>query len=283
MTVEEYQVAQLFTVAEVSKEQTSGDAGVEVLKNEPYDNEHGKGQYTHKIYHLGSRLPGWARAVAPASALLLEEEAWNAYPYCKTILTSPFMGDKFKFIIETRHFADKGDQENVHKLPEKEWKKTDVQLIDITNPVAEKDYKEEEDPTKFHSEKAGRGPLEEGWIKDADPVMCAYKLVTVEFKWWGLQTKVENFIMGLESGIFLKFHRQVFCWIDEWYGMSMEEVRKYEEELKQQINKKMEEIAGNEASSSKEEGDKGDKGDKKDKKDKKDKGEKDKGDEKGGK
>ncbi|KAI4878606.1 hypothetical protein NFI96_019045, partial [Prochilodus magdalenae] len=26
------------------------------------------------------------------------------------------------------------------------------------------------------------------------PRMCAYKLVTVKFKWWGLQNKVENFI-----------------------------------------------------------------------------------------
>lgn len=26
------------------------------------------------------------------------------------------------------------------------------------------------------------------------PYMCAYKLVTVKFKWWGLQNKVENFI-----------------------------------------------------------------------------------------
>jgi len=25
-------------------------------------------------------------------------------------------------------------------------------------------------------------------------VMCCYKLVTVEFKWWGLQNKVEKFI-----------------------------------------------------------------------------------------
>lgn len=26
------------------------------------------------------------------------------------------------------------------------------------------------------------------------PYMCAYKLVTVKFKWWGLQNKIENFI-----------------------------------------------------------------------------------------
>ncbi|KAI4900699.1 hypothetical protein NFI96_015152 [Prochilodus magdalenae] len=29
------------------------------------------------------------------------------------------------------------------------------------------------------------------------PRMCAYKLVTVKFKWWGLQNKVENFIHKL--------------------------------------------------------------------------------------
>jgi len=250
LTLEEYQVGQLYSVAKTSNLETHGDAGVEILKNEPFENEEmGKGQYTHKIYHLGSRLPGWARALAPASALLLEEEAWNAYPFCKTVLTSPFMGEKFKFVIETRHFADRGDQDNVHKLSDKELKKLDVQVIDIAAPVPEKDYKEEEDPTKFKSVKTERGPLEKGWIEDADPVMCAYKLVTVEFKWWGLQTKVESFIMGLEAGIFAKLHRQVFCWIDEWHGMSMEEVREYEEELKQQINKKMEEVKGTEGDS----------------------------------
>jgi len=26
------------------------------------------------------------------------------------------------------------------------------------------------------------------------PVMCCYKLVTIEFKWFGLQTRVEKFI-----------------------------------------------------------------------------------------
>lgn len=35
------------------------------------------------------------------------------------------------------------------------------------------------------------------------PYMCAYKLVTVKFKWWGLQNKVENFIhkVSLQDGL----------------------------------------------------------------------------------
>ena len=49
----QYHVAQLYSVAEFSKNETGGGDGVEVLKNEPCKEEKmGEGQYTHKIYHL---------------------------------------------------------------------------------------------------------------------------------------------------------------------------------------------------------------------------------------
>ncbi|VDP34212.1 unnamed protein product [Soboliphyme baturini] len=58
LTVAEYQVAQLFAVAEASKNETGGGEGVQVLKNEPYTghpligDRFPDGQFTHKIYHL---------------------------------------------------------------------------------------------------------------------------------------------------------------------------------------------------------------------------------------
>ena len=48
----QYQVGQLYSVAEASKNETGGGEGVEVLVNEPYEKDGEKGQYTHKIYHL---------------------------------------------------------------------------------------------------------------------------------------------------------------------------------------------------------------------------------------
>ena len=48
----QYQVGQLYSVAEASKKETGGGEGVEVLVNEPYEKDGEKGQYTHKIYHL---------------------------------------------------------------------------------------------------------------------------------------------------------------------------------------------------------------------------------------
>ena len=58
---------------------------------------------------------GWFKALLPKSALTVEEEAWNAYPYTKTRYTCPFV-EKFMLEIETRYFADCGTQDNVFNL-----------------------------------------------------------------------------------------------------------------------------------------------------------------------
>ena len=72
----------------------------------------------------------------------------------------------------------------------------EVVVIDIANDqVAANDYKVAEDPTKFHSEKTGRGPLGGTWRKDTEPIMCCYNLVKCQFKWFGLQGTVESRIM----------------------------------------------------------------------------------------
>lgn len=72
-------------------------------------------------------------------------------------------------------------------------------LIDIVkDPVPPNEYKTEEDPKLFHSTKTQRGPLSDNWIEEhkqqAFPIMCAYKLCKVEFRYWGMQSKIERFI-----------------------------------------------------------------------------------------
>lgn len=48
----QYQVAQLFSVAEVSKNETGGGEGIEVLKNEPFDNFPLLGMVAMKSHNL---------------------------------------------------------------------------------------------------------------------------------------------------------------------------------------------------------------------------------------
>lgn len=80
-------------MAEVSKNETGGGEGIEVLKNEPFTDrpllggKYSSGQYTYKIYHLASKVPAFIRLLAPKGSLEIHEEAWNAYPYCRTVIT----------------------------------------------------------------------------------------------------------------------------------------------------------------------------------------------------
>ncbi|XP_045441620.1 phosphatidylinositol transfer protein beta isoform isoform X4 [Pipistrellus kuhlii] len=216
-SVQEYQVGQLYSVAEASKNETGGGEGIEVLKNEPYEQDGEKGQYTHKIYHLKSKVPGFVRLIAPEGSLVFHEKAWNAYPYCRTIVT-------------------------VHGLDPNTWKTVEIVHIDIADrsQVEPADYKADEDPALFQSAKTKRGPLGPNWKKELAnnpdcPQMCAYKLVTIKFKWWGLQSKVENFIQKQEKRIFTNFHRQLFCWIDKWIDLTMEDIRRMEDETQKEL------------------------------------------------
>nr|XP_002128690.1 phosphatidylinositol transfer protein alpha isoform [Ciona intestinalis] len=262
MTVEEYQVAQLWSVAEASKNETGGGEGIEVLNNEPYTKtlENGtveSGQYTNKIYHFASRVPGFIRLFAPTGSLSAKEEAWNAYPSCRTEFTNPgYMKDNFQIVIQSYHADDVGESENVHNLTPKQLKDREVITIDIANDVVRSaDYKPEFDPSKFTSQKAGRGPFGPNWIEhmrmqkqiydNQEPgagiqrpaVMCAYKLVTVKFKWLGFQNRIEKFIHNQERRLFTNFHRQVVCWMDNYHGLTMVDIRRIEDEIKKELDR----------------------------------------------
>lgn len=245
LTVEEYQVGQLYSVAEASKHETGGGEGIEVLKNEPYtgnpllNGRFNNGQFTHKIYHLQSKVPWWVKKLAPTGALELHEEAWNAYPYCKTVITNPdYMKNKFELRIETLHLPDRGETENAHELPPHLLALREISVIDIANdPLSHSDYKADLDPRIFKSKKTERGPLLGDWRQTCHPFMTAYKLVVIEFKWWGLQGQVENFIQKQERRIFQLFHRQVFCWIDQWHGLTMEDIRRLEDKTKEELDR----------------------------------------------
>lgn len=73
--------------------------------------------------------------------------------------------------------------------------------IDIVKDyIPPHEYLAEEDPKLYQSVKTKRGPLSDDWIEEINqnhgesPVMCAYKLCKVEFRYWGMQSKIERFI-----------------------------------------------------------------------------------------
>ncbi|XP_078809135.1 membrane-associated phosphatidylinositol transfer protein 2 isoform X16 [Oryzias latipes] len=237
MSVEEYRIAQLYMIQKKSREETCGEgSGVEILENKPYtDGPGGTGQYTHKVYHIGMHIPSWFRSILPKAALRVEEESWNAYPYTRTRYTCPFV-EKFSIDIETYYKSDTGNQPDVFNLSAADKRQRTIDPIDIvTDPIAPHEYKAEEDPRFYKSVKTQRGPLRDDWIEEYNnnpgktPIMCAYKLCKVEFRYWGMQSKIERFIhdVGLRK-VMVRAHRQAWCWQDEWYGLTIEDIRQLE-------------------------------------------------------
>ncbi|XP_024130405.1 membrane-associated phosphatidylinositol transfer protein 2 isoform X6 [Oryzias melastigma] len=248
MSVEEYRIAQLYMIQKKSREESCGEgSGVEILENKPYtDGPGGTGQYTHKVYHIGMHIPSWFRSILPKAALRVEEESWNAYPYTRTRYTCPFV-EKFSIDIETYYKADTGNQPDVFNLSAADKRQRTIDPIDIvTDPIAPHEYKAEEDPRFYKSVKTQRGPLRDDWIEEYNnnpgktPIMCAYKLCKVEFRYWGMQSKIERFIhdVGLRK-VMVRAHRQAWCWQDEWYGLTIEDIRQLELETQLALARKM--------------------------------------------
>ncbi|XP_031448489.1 membrane-associated phosphatidylinositol transfer protein 2 isoform X4 [Phasianus colchicus] len=253
MSVEEYRIAQLYMIQKKSREETCGEgSGVEILENRPYmDGPGGNGQYTHKVYHIGMHIPSWFRSILPKAALRVEEESWNAYPYTRTRYTCPFV-EKFSIDIETYYKTDPGEHVNVFNLSPAEKRQTILDPIDIVkDPIPPHEYKAEEDPKLYKSVKTKRGPLSEDWIQEYKnnpgkyPIMCAYKLCKVEFRYWGMQSKIERFIhdVGLRK-VMVRAHRQAWCWQDEWYGLTIEDIRQLEKEAQLMLAQKMAQFCG---------------------------------------
>ncbi|XP_034239882.1 protein retinal degeneration B isoform X2 [Thrips palmi] len=254
LTVDEYRIAQLYMIAKKSRDESKGTgSGVEILVNEPYEGgPGGTGQYTHKVYHVGSHLPGWFKSLLPKSALTVEEEAWNAYPYTKTRYTCPFV-EKFSLEIETRYFPDNGYQENVFQLQGSDLRNRIVDVIDVVRDQLS-EYVPQEDPKQYVSQKTGRGPLTDNWLDEywdecksktmptpsGKALMCAYKLCRVEFRYWGMQTKLEKFIHDVAlRKTMLRAHIQAWVWQDEWVGLTMDDIRRIEQETQELLKKTM--------------------------------------------
>uniref|UniRef100_A0A7E4UTF1 DDHD domain-containing protein n=1 Tax=Panagrellus redivivus TaxID=6233 RepID=A0A7E4UTF1_PANRE len=250
MSVEEYKIGQLYMIQKMSTLESGVGSGVEILENEPYDSgPGGHGQYTFKVYHFGDRIPSWIRNVLPSHALQANEEAWNAYPTTRTKYSSPLM-DRFSIEIDTLYFNDAGTQDNVFNLSESELKHRVVDVMDFVTEPHGNDYIEDEDPKLYHSTKTGRGPLSDNWVKEhldqKLPIMCAYKLCKVEFKYWGMQGRIERWIHDLAlRGMLLKSHRRAWAWQDEWVGLTMDDIRKLEKEAALYLSKVMASNKGN--------------------------------------
>ena len=144
--------------------------------------------------------------------------------------------------METTHVDDDlGEHENVFGLDPEQLKKRTVRFVDIgTEKLPSEHSKPEYEPSLVASKKTGRGPLVDDWQKTMRPMMCCYKLVTIRMRIFAFQSQLESWILGTQGNYFVKFYKKAFCLLDEWYDMSMDDIRQMEADVQQELDKKIE-------------------------------------------
>ncbi|CAI5971282.1 unnamed protein product, partial [Closterium sp. NIES-64] len=69
------------------------------------------------------------------------------------------------------------------------------------------------------------------------PLMIAYKVVTVDVPCWGFGSRLEKYLAKvLQRRLSLETNQAVVCWMDEWIGLSEQQVRAMEEHTFSRIN-----------------------------------------------
>lgn len=240
ITCEEYRIAHLYMLAKASQEESGQQAGegIEIVRNESFDetssiNKYNlpAGQYTEKIFHLKSKLPRFIAMLMPDSMTDIIEYSWNSFPRYRTEFHNAYFGDKVVISVETMHSNDRGTLANAVNLSDDDLVKRKVDYINIACDDKQVPFDEGEDPRKFMSEKTGRGCLPSDFFEFYSPVMTCYKVVKFRFRVFPVQSKVEQWGQQVAfRNTFLKYHRKLFCWIDEWFGLSIDDIRKMEEE-----------------------------------------------------
>jgi len=248
-TSEEMDVGLLYTTVQAMYKETGDGGGTEFVTNEPFKypfsddlQDFTSGQYTYKIHRVGDRLPRFVKLlIGGSSKASIHEESWNSHPLFRTVISLPdllprmFHGDFRSLVLEkeNRHL------ENVFELGEDDMK--DRKIIDID--IAEKmfDFDTEDDPTKFTSVKTGRGPLDKDWMKNMEPLTFTRKLVILDLSIQEslVPNKVKDIAIRIAAKILWQYHRKMFCSMDEWVNLSMDDIRKLEKECAERLPEEM--------------------------------------------
>lgn len=156
-------------------------------------------------------------------------QAWNGFPdHCFTVYESPFLGDSFHLSIESRYMADdNGSEVNALRLGKKELSEREVVKLDIASEEHLR-MTPDTDVRAFRSTKTPRPALDEDgvWMRSGMPMMCCYRVARLDVSTKGLPgSRIESW--GQKHGLqfaFLRYNRQVLCWMDSWLGLGIGDV-----------------------------------------------------------
>ncbi|KRH93686.1 Phosphatidylinositol transfer protein [Pseudoloma neurophilia] len=248
---QKYRIAQLYTVALVSQQEATGDTAIKIVQNDDINHEiYGNCRLTNKIFYLNSKVPSVIRAVVPKKALIVEENAYNAFPICHTFYKNQaFSEDTFygSVISDHKDITDwnvlelpqdyiKNNKNKTRKnhfkgIKDDEFLKSNIKIIDICDNVQNEKYNPNE--MVINGIK-----MEKGWFhsQKSDFMVCE-KFVTLKFECFGLGWLVYELEKQIDK-VFIAAHQQMVCLYEQWKDKTMDDIRLMEEDATKKLNMK---------------------------------------------
>ena len=225
--------------------------GMEFVDFYDYEDENGeKGRFSHKIMHLKSRVPAIIRWAVPDKYLHVAEISRDAFPHCTTEYKMPGVGDDCYLCLDSNHYPYAKPEdipENSAHLTEEELKIREIRYLDILDgPVGDKtvllnDFEfPAEGIQKLVSDHKPNEKELPHWVQNYKGTMiCAVKTVKFNFKWWGIQTAVEAFVLNsIVPQVLLDNHRGMVAWAPDWSKITPKQLEEMIDERKAQDQKK---------------------------------------------
>jgi Phosphatidylinositol transfer protein len=80
---------------------------------------------------------------------------------------------------------------------------------------------------------------------DSTQTMTCYKVVNVEFTGFGMRRFVQGWITrAVVPNGFVDVHRKLFCWMDDWFGLTLSQVEEVEHTAARNIRARFEKVNG---------------------------------------
>ena len=228
----------------------SDSEGMEFVETYDYEENGEKGHFTHKVMHLKSKVPAVIRWVVPDKYLHITELSHSAFPHYLTEYEMPGMGKDFVLSTDTKHYDYKPNGKipnNSANLTASELNQREIRYLDILNgPIYDKSLNlkgfsyPEADIELMQSDKKVNEKEPPGWTLNYNgPMTCIIKTVKFHFKWLGIQSAVEAFVLNsVFPEVFMDNHRAMIKWAPEWSKVSREDLTRMENEKQQQDQKK---------------------------------------------
>lgn len=245
ITMKEYEIGYRYTDAKMKLEQTGDNKGcLNIMYNEGIHCEQlgGDSDAITNVLNLSSQIPYYLNNSRYGNTEVFIH-SYRIFPKNYAEYSEPeFMKQHFYIINNGIVLDDNGNSDNALNLTGEKLTNRVIEIIDIRNTALnyyDKDMSE--DPATCALASRNSELLPENWMETETNIVTSYQFNDILYLHFSLQGMGEKNIQTALRRILQVFHRKMYCWMDEWKNMTLNEVKIYEKQVFEKLNIKIRE------------------------------------------